>query len=336
MSQEIALTGQATGTTCAIPRESGLRLGGFWHHSLERAIVNRRFGVDADEQNARGTCVDGTALIIVPLTRPTGFPVVTHVPAGVAVYDTSTDEVSFRDDVAAGDLPGAGYPVTLAARQREATKAGGSLWEYWAGRAGWSDTSGDEGDPNAGNTSEFLLARADEQAADFVTALNSRGRGGAITAVSSIAALSTTAGERNPLVLHRLEPARRAGSAVVDRLRTDYSDLPDWASGLTAFEMVPSGPDEWVVSLGQKQNVAYLVRVKADGSSCLETAEGREVRCGRRTAQDGHGPGVDLAPGDQGDVKVPADGDLSELTDAEIARLQQQVADEVTRRLENR
>lgn len=339
LSQEIELTGQATGGSCEFSTKATDRLGGYLWNSLEREIIQERFGTIIDDRDAYGACLeeDGEQrpVVIVPLKQLRGVLPAIEVPAGVAVYDGLTGELDILDEVEAGELPGAVFPLSVAENMREATAATGTWWEYMRGRNGYESTEGDPEDPNGSNGSEFLMSRKDGTGHDYVTPLTLRGRSNfAIGAVSAVPAGEVTAGELPVMTVHELETHRRANSAVADRLKTDYSDLPDWASGMRIFEITPVSPGEWVASLGQEQNVAYRVRIAADGDSCLETADGEELRCGRATATDGNGPGVALAPGgDRGAVSVPQDGNLSGLSDTELATLLEQASRELADRL---
>ena len=337
-TQTVALTGQATAQTCKFSTsDADARLGGIFGSSLERKIAHIHRGYTITDSDAYGVCVDQdgkkTPLVIVPLKDHRGWFPAIEVPAGVAVYNGLTGTVKVYDDVKAGQLPGPVFPLSLAQDLRESTAAMGSFWDFMKNRSGYSDTSRDENDPNGENRSEFALATASSKSPAYVSPLTARRGSTAISAIGVVQAGSVTKGKFNAYTVHKLDEPRKANSAVADRLKTDYSDLPDWASGLRIFEIAPVSQGEWVASMGREQNVAYRVRIKADGSSCLENADGTKIRCGRSTNTNGNGPGMSLAPADGTPVSVPVDGELSKLSDADLAKLQTQLAGEISRRL---
>lgn len=337
--QHLELTGTATRDgSCEFSTVADDRIGGIWHHSLERRIIKERFGVNIITGDVYGYCDGETPVVVVPLTKWVGAFPVTLVPAGVALYDGATGEVTVVDEVNAGDIPGPAFPLSLAERMRGATAATGTWFETVTGRVGYADTSSDEADPNADNRSEMLLPVSGSDMADYVTPLTLRGRGSSIGAVSHVAANTVTAGELNELVIHRLPEPRKANSGVVDDIKSEFGDLPNWASGMTVFEITPQSPDRWVASLGLQQNVSYRALIDEDGGICLYRADGSFIRCGRVTDTDGYGPGVQIAPDTDDPYPipgggVPADSDVTALTDDELADLAERVNTEVYRRL---
>jgi hypothetical protein len=121
-------------------------------------------------------------------------------------------------------------------------------------------------------------------------------------------------GTRNPLTVYRYAEGatRSANSSVAAALKSDYSWMPDWASGLTVFEMVPASDGDWVASIGQTQSVVYRAVLSADGSAVLLDEKGKEVTRTTGTATD--------KP--EADTPVPAaDSDLSTLTPAQLSEL---------------
>ena len=337
-TQTVRKTGQATADICKFDTSKATaRLGGVFGSNLERQIAHVRSGLIVTASDAYGVCVEGnTPMVVVPLKNHRGWFPAIEVPAGVATYNGLTGEVRVYDDVKVGDLPGPVFPISLAQDLRESTAAMGSFWDYKKSRSGYTDTSRDEKDPNADNRSEFSLATTDGVPA-YVSPLTSRRGSTSITAIGVVQGGSVTKGRFNQLVVHKLDPVRKANSAVADKLRTDYADLPGWSNGLRIFEIAPVSSTEWVASLGREQNVSYRVRIKADGTSCLENADGTKIRCGGVSDIAGNGPGVAMAPNGTtvagSPVAVPADGQLSKLSDADLAKLQQQLANEVARRL---
>lgn len=67
-------SGQATTDSCRFSKDAERRLGGRFSHSLERAILNKDFGVMIDPADSYGYCDDkGTPWVVVPLKKYKGF-----------------------------------------------------------------------------------------------------------------------------------------------------------------------------------------------------------------------------------------------------------------------
>lgn len=327
---DVAPTGQGTATTCAFSETATRRIGGHLSHSLDRAIANKAPGTFFAGADTYGYCDGDTPYVVVPLKKLSGFVHVTEVPAGVAVYDGHTGTVEVLDDVKEGDLPGPVYPTSLAATVRSSTQATGTFWDYMFSRAGYESTDGDEGDPNAGNTTEFALRLKDSSEAAYVTPLTPKGSAQTIVAVGVTSSSTTTSGQWNTFEVHKLTEPRKPGSTVDQRLRGDYGDLPEWAAGMKIFEITPLSQTQWVASLGQNQDVSYRVLVNADGSSCLQRADGSAIRCGKATGTSPADPTTGTSPG----ATVPGSvTELEGMSDTELADLQRQLTDEILTRL---
>lgn len=334
--QHVALTGSSSATDCTFSSNANRRIGGSFTHSLERAIAAVHSGAKINDGDVYGYCQAADhPMVVVPLTKQVGWLYSHEVPAGVAVYDGKTGQVTYYAHVAAGQLPGPVYPISLATKQREASAAVGSFADYWHNRTGYEDTSSDANDPNGDNRAEFSLRKA-AGGSSFVTPLTERGASTSIAAVGVLDNDAVTAGSYAPFVVHTLAKPRSANSTVAQHIRGDYGDMPEWAAHMEIFEITPVGPDTWVASLGQNQDINYRVLVKADGSSCLQRADGSTIRCGKVTGTNGNGVGVALAPGATGPVPVPADGRLSALSNAQLLQLQQQITTELGSRLSSK
>ena len=357
---EIGDAGQSVANNCSFTAERRMSFGGWWGSNLERAVINEAgFGTIIEQDDAYGLCLDGRALVVIPLQRMAGGVFPHRVFAGVAVYDGATGEIEILRDIAPGDLPGPVYPLSLAERQRNASTASGSWWEYVRGMVGYK-APGDDVYNNV-NNSDFNIRRADGSGDDFVTPLNPVGESDSIVAVSVISSNQGSAGSLNPVVIHRLPEARQSNSAVVDRLRADYGNLQQWAAGMGVFEIVPTGHDAWLATMGMPRAVQFTALINADSSSCLYSANtGQLIHCspGAESLQGpGAYPGVDPGlvgqePGADGGVDggggpLPGDGsailpaipgipeglDLSTLTDAELAALLRSISEESARRI---
>ena len=336
---DVPLTGRATATTCEFDDQASARLGGHFAHSLDRKIAAVRPGATFEATDAYGYCDGDTPIVVVPLQRLQGFWYVTRTPAGVALYDGHSGQVTVQDSVKDGEIPGPVFPMSLAATLRTSTEALGSFSDYWHSRSGYDPTPAVEADPNHANPTEFNLRLDNGKGGAYVTPLTPKGASESITAVSVVSSTNVTAGKWNDIVVHTYDKkdVRRPGSAIAQAIKGDYGDLPEWAAGMQIFEITPNSSEEWIASLGQRQDIMYRVRVKPNGDSCLEYASGDVIRCGKATGEGGNGVGVALQPGTgqpgSGPVRVPNGGDLSALTDAELAALQQQITSELLARI---
>lgn len=326
VSMELGLTGQtATSTSCLFDADANDRLGGWWHTSLSREIVQAAgLGTVFNRGDAYAFCDGERPVVVVPLKTQSGLYPVTQKPAGVAVYDGLTGEVEVLREV--GGTPGPVYPISLSERQLEATRASGGFWDHVFGRVGFLDTSGDPGDPNAGNNADFTLALADGSGSAYATPVVVRGGSTAISGLGVVAADVVTPGTLNTYTVHRFAAGeqRPANSAVVDDIKARYGDLP-WATGLRVFEIAPVSPQTWVASIGLDRNVTHRVHLDADGASCLLTGASQTPDCGAPAPRDGEGEGESPPAG----VGI----DLGSLSDEELAEMLRDVAEEAQRRL---
>ena len=313
--QQVTGSGQSTADNCKFNDfKNGFKFDGWFGANLKRAILYKAGPESIDPSDAYGVCIDGRATVIVPLRTYRGVIFSYLVPDGVAVIDDNWN-VTVDRDVTPGEYPGPVYPMSLAVQQRESTIGIGSWWDQVRQRVGYK-TTGDNTDET--NISEFNLARTDGDGADFVTPLALAGQAQSISAVGVVASDENHAGQLNPYTVVTLAPARQANSAVIDRLRSDYGNLQEWAAGMQVYEIIPTGPGTWQATLGMPKAVIYRAEINADGTSCLYSARtGAKIGCS----------------GDAG-APPPSTTDLSGLTDAELAQLLQQVAAEYQRRCE--
>lgn len=330
---DIEPNGDGEATTCKFSESATKKIHGRLMHSLDRSIAAARPGSFFDGEDAYGYCDDEKApIVVVPLKKLAGLFHITEVPAGVALYNGNSGRLEMLDSVEDGEIPGPVFPTSLAAKLRAATEATGSFTDYLFSRAGYESTDGDDDDPNAGNTTEFALRTADGKGGVYATPLTPKGSAQTIVALGVISSSSVKSGEWNTLTVHRYSKSRVPGSTVAQTLRGDYGDLPEWAAGMGIFEVTPLSQTQWVASLGQNQDVSYRVLVNANGSSCLERADGSKIRCGKATGPAG-------SPGAGGDnssrpVAVPDSvTELDKLSDDELATLQRQLTDELLARL---
>ncbi|MEU3452127.1 hypothetical protein ABZ671_00590 [Micromonospora sp. NPDC006766] len=331
-TQHIPLQGRGEADRkCGFDRDrAGARVSGYFGHNLGRLISEKQRWVRFDSGDVYAYCQsDGHPIVVVPLKRQTGVWVTTERPAGAALYDGQTGDLTITTDTAG--IPGPSYPLSLAKTQREATAASGGFWDWVFGRAGW-ETSDDE--TNAENSSEFTLSAGGSPV--YVTPLTGRGSATAISVVAVVPARHSGL-SLAPVSVHRMSPVWVSLKAIEDKIRADYQDIPNWQN-IHVYEVSPSGGNGWVATLGTGQNVLYRVSgtgdLRGDKATCLLRADGTTVRCGTLAGVGGNGVGTQYGtdtPGGQG--SPPPAGDLRRMSDAELANLQQRVAAEAACRL---
>ena len=317
VTQTIAVEGTGKDSrTCRFGDEADARLGGWFGHNLGRLISEQQRGVLFEPDDAYAYCDGTTPFVVVPLKRQVGLFVVGERPAGVALYNGATGTVQVVDQPTG--LPGPTYPRSLAARQRVATHGMGGFSDWWFNRSGWD--AADDG-ANTDNASEFTLARADGAGPLFVTPLSPRGSASSVVAVSTVPARYPGV-ELAPLTVYRLDPTWASPQAIVARIKADYSDFCCYNLD-QVFEVIPTGGDNWVATIGSDQALRFRVTGKGPlqgpEATCIRNVSGEPIRCGVRTVQQAAAP--------------PPPGDPSTLTDADLADLLRRVTDEVARRL---
>lgn len=350
--QHFPLTGRSKGTQCVFSDNARHILGGDFNHNLGRLINEKKRGVNWSESDAYGLCTDeGTPLVVIPLKKQVGWAVVTEVPAGVAIYNGHTDEVSVETDTS--KLEGATYPLSLAARQRESSKALGGVWQYLRSQIGWRPA---EGEVNSANSREFVLGGKDGRMR-YITPLSNQGNSTGIAAVAVLDADDEQYGQRSELVVHVTDPTWVSVEAVEARIKADYQDIPNWQT-ISVQEVVPVGPNHWVATLGNDQNTQYRVEGTGDLSpistpgayneavTCLyQGTDEFPRRCGTLALVAGNGIGAQYGPtmehppitGIPGIIGIPGvtkspGTPVSKMSDQELAALLRQIADEISRR----
>lgn len=341
--QHFPLTGRSKGSQCTFSDNARHALGGDFTHSLGRLINEKARGTNWSESDSYGLCEeDGTPLVIVPLKKQVGWFIVTEVPAGVAVYNGHTDEVTIETDTS--KLEGATYPLSLAARQREGSDALGGWWQRVRDQIGWRPAAGEV---NSANSKEFVLGGKDGKMY-YVTPLSNQGNSTGIAAVSVLNADDEQYGKLATLNVHVTDPTWVSVEAVESRIKADYQDIPNWQT-ISVQEVVPISSTRWVATLGNDQNTQYRIEgtgdlspipgVADDAVTCLYQGTGeRPQRCGTRALVDGNGIGTQYGP-NQSTLPPPPNaaaphpnGDVAKMSDGELAALLRQIADELARR----
>lgn len=329
-------TGRNSPAKCGFDESrADARIGGWLSGNLGRLINEQRRWVNWDNGDAYGYCApDGTPIVVVPLMRQVGVFVVTDEAAGVALYNGRTGQLDIRDNAAG--IPGPTYPLSLAATQRESTPALGSLTDYFFGRVGW-ELPDEEDSINSSNISEYVLADPQHRPV-YVTPETVRGKATAISAVTVMSGTFTKPGLA-PIVVHRLDvpghPVWLSPTAITQRVRAEFSDVFAVNRNADIFELAPTGPDTWVVTLGSPQNMLYRVTGRGDLTqpTCLFTLSGQQIRCGRVDDVGVATGGGQLSGGAAtATPPVQADSDLARLNEQQLVDLNRRVADELARR----
>ncbi|MGH3715246.1 MAG: hypothetical protein ACRDT4_17550 [Micromonosporaceae bacterium] len=325
LTQNIPFQGRgAPDRRCEFSGAADARIGGVFTHNLGRKIASQARWLSWDADDVFAYCDGDTPKVVVPLKEQEGWLIVTERPAGVAIYDGETGEITISDTA---NVPGPAYPLSLASTQRSASVALGSFGDWFFNRAGW-ELPDDE--VNSGNDSEFTLDT--DQGSVYATPLTGRGSATSISVISIVPA-KARAGALAPATIHRLDPDWVSPKAIVDKIKADYQDIPNWQN-IKVYEVIPTGEDSWAATLGTGQNILYRVSgtgtLKGDKATCLHRSDGTVIRCGSLADRDGRGVGTDYGAGGKGS------GDLSKLTDEELADLQRRITEEFERRLNER
>lgn len=307
--------GQSTSTACRFDEAHSLRLdGGIPSTNLDRAIGFLRPFAFWDETDTYGYCDGDEPVVVVPLKRYGGvWPAMTERPAGVAVY-RGGQVTTYDADAVPDDLVGPTYPRSIAAAQREASRATGSFSDWVFKRAGF-DTGGEDSDenPNRTNPVDFTLTTSEGEG-HFTTALTPVGASESVVAVGHVSSQQTS-GDLNDFVITRYDEALPAMTTTENRIRSDFSHLPGWASGMKVMEIIPSTDGTYVASIGQSQVVTYRVRMAPDGSlTLIEAAD-------------------DTEPGAASESPI---GDVSGMSTAEISEAIRILTEELASRAEDR
>jgi hypothetical protein len=328
ISQKIALTGSAVGTPCSFSDDASKRMDGWFLNSLTRSIAAHDSMLVAEGRDAWGYCDGDTPKVVVPVTKFDGWILPKHVPAGVAIYNGKTGELEFRKEAKAGDLPGPVIGISHAERLNNSLETfNGTWWTFLMGQSGLTDDVKDGDDPNAGNSSNFSLAYNEERGKEsvYVSPFTSRASSRSIDYISVMDSGHVTAGQNASVTLYKLAESRQSNAATADKVKSDFSELPGWATGWKVQEIVPVSSTEWAASIGLNQNVNYRVMIKADGTSCLRNAKGEKIRCTGDPVNGG------TAGSESGTPAVS--GDIAALSNEQLAQLQDAVTKEVLKRL---
>lgn len=305
-------------TSCLVPSEMGMRLGSFWpQRSLERAIHNKAPLSHFDEADAYGYCAGDKPVIVVPLTRWSGFLVPTRVPAGAAVYSVDGLQILSGDELVKQKIEGPTMPSSLSKDRRQGLRGTGSWADWWSARSGYDATDKDDEDANAGNTAEFTLVAADGEMR-HVTPLTPRGSSQSIVA-SLTSPAQQTGTEQDQAMTIETKAKQQATSTLENTIRSASVDSdPEWATrwsaGMRVYEIVPAKDGHWAASIGMGQTVNYRADISPEGAVTVMRTD---------KPKDSQQPGSATAQ-----TNKP----LSEMTEAELVQLIKQATDELAKR----
>jgi len=335
--QSIGDTGRNDHQLCTFSPAATRSFGGLWSSSLGRLINEQQRFVNWDDSDAYGYCdtsdaANPTPMVVVPLKQQTGLFIVTHRPAGVALYNGRTGKLDIITDVTKiSKIPGPTYPLSLAGVQRQSVQAvGGSWWDYVQNRLGY-ELPADLNEINSDNIGEYVLATQDGNHPQYVTMVTPRGGNTSIAAIATTPARLGAIGELAPITFH--QTSWLSPESIEQTIRAKFGPVFTAQPGATIAELAPTDENHWVATIGLPQNMLY--RVRGDGALkeplCLYQLDGAQIACGQLTNFGGFGPGVAVgqsqaqyapsAGGVPGAVPAPASSDLHGLPTPQLVDL---------------
>lgn len=317
VSVDVPLAGAASAKNtdrCSFDDEASLRFGGALpQNNLSRAIYNKTSpSVIAEKEDAFTVCDGVHPMVYVPLTELKGWPISHRVPAGVAIYNGSTGELTIQDEYE-GELPV--YPSSVAEQQREAYNAGGSFFDWLFGRFGFETTEDDNPD-DEGNVSEISISSQDGESGYYMTPLTSRGSSTSILAFSSVPHNEVKAGELSESRIYAYESGKSmlAKSNVSSAVKSQLLQSSHQTVELKVHEFIPSSNGSWIASVGTEQAVIYRVFIDQE-----QTVKVVDAKTG-------------AVIGEQEKSSAATDKPVSEMTDEELEQIVNDAVKELARR----
>lgn len=317
---------------------------GSYSNSLADVVRARYDGMYWALSDAYGFCdADNAPVIVLPMKMDaySGARTV-EVPAGViTVRGSQSGEavIEYLPSVSKGQIPGPVYPLSIAAKQREAIN--------WSAGHKWAD-SGFGFEPvkiasNEGNQSEYVLRSMLDESTYYVTPLTARdSKSEAIVAASFIASNSVTKGQLNLIrvqvhqedeegILTEQDLERRAR----DILRAvDPAFLNKGQDG-ELQEFIPAADGTWAAFAVQSGQPRYLLRIRPgqlDQAVELNGGEIGQVLAESSTGKNGTTSTPTVKPGDTADLATLSEAELQAQLDAAWAELDRLHQEDIRRR----
>ncbi|MFJ2782237.1 hypothetical protein [Kitasatospora sp. NPDC087315] len=245
--------------TCAFRGDHAFRraFGGTGAVSLRNLLAERFPGLVYSDQDIWGYC-DGTdprtaqPVVVISVARQTGFRQRTVLePAGVLVLRGSPDgrpEVSYRANVAPGELPGAVYPASVVRSQIHEVQ--------WLGGRGAKDDRGfgyahTSAATNATNPGEFLLRSKADGHLYYVTPLVPRDSSSQLVVAFAVVQADRAGGGLNDLHVYVRgddDPSVNLdvlASRMVSYMAQQTSITISAGKDGALQEIIPFGRDKW-------------------------------------------------------------------------------------------
>jgi hypothetical protein len=259
---------------CEFDESANLRFNGFFpKNNLNRALDWQiPFDVLYDTGDAYGYCEDGTPYVVIPLKETHGFYGAWQTPYGLALYNGKTGDINVTtDEKVINSTPGSTYPISLVSAQRASSTSSGTLGDRLWGATGYL--------PGGDGNTEIQLGLADSGDATYVTPLSPNGDSNSIIGLGVSEAGSFTPGKLNDYTVYKYKDneSRQAISAVTREIKTKYSGLTDWASGIDIFEIVPAEDGTWVASIGQNQSIKFRASIDEEKNIVLMDKDGNII-----------------------------------------------------------
>ena len=338
---------------------------GAYSTNLHKYVARLSRGLSVSESDVRFYIQDGKPNMLAPVTKVLSHGIdARRVTAGFVTIDPK-GSLKLHTSAKAGEWPVPVIAYSTAAQVRLSlnTRSG-----YYCSMRLKSpgcvtkaqpledtssiDGAGSAGDPNAGNSTEFVLKRSDGRIV-MVTPLTPYGNSRNVVAYLEVVVDELNGTKIPAAKLYNVTP-EASGLAIAQAVTAAYTADIAWTSEVTEvsaqqsasriFEITPAGQGEVVATIGNATNPEYLLRVKpalVSGSLrfsyCIHAYNtGEKLDCRESTqpaARIGTLRGVVSSDGNN-DTSVPNTdvASLSEMTDEELRTLGIAVLDEMSRR----
>lgn len=305
---------------------------GTWGRNLSDEIAGKYPNLFYSDTDRWGYCDDDKPVIVIPVKEQVSFAhrttfraggvlVITGSPSGIAQYQ-------HVKDIKPGDFPGPVYPASLAKEQRESMGMIAGVGDSWFRNFGFEAT---DVATQAGNSSEYQLLNTGDGRTYWVTPMKPRSSDDQVLgAYSVIPADEATSGSLNTLDIHVLDDGDPRAVNLDDleaRVRSSVSqeNAGFFPAGGRLAEFLPLNGETWQVYAEIGGRVQYRITVPTDSRL-------RPIVTSLDSIENGPPP-TDEVPPSSGTPDVSAcAGDLSSLSDAQLAQCLSALAEELERR----